>query len=113
MAKKKTNLEGIVKVSNFAKAVQKLVDSRFIVFHKGIEGCHISLLCIGRFICQVLKHLRDLHRGSIESRPSIINTHQGQCPSWVLSRNTVNQHVRLRCDDSRVDEAKEEETTDE
>lgn len=40
----KTNLEGIVKVSNFAKAVQKLVDSCFVVFHKGIEGCHISLL---------------------------------------------------------------------
>lgn len=85
-----TNLEGVIKVSNFTEAVQKMVDSCLVVFHKGIEGCHISFLCIGRLVCQILKHLCDLHRVLTESRTPIANAHQGQCPSRVLGRNTVN-----------------------
>ncbi|SRR6266851_6729240 len=107
-----TDLEGVVKVSDFTKAVQKLVDSCLIVFHKGIEGCHVKFLRIGRLVCQILKHLCDLHRVSTEARSLIADTHQRQCPSRVLGRNAVNQHVCLWCDDSRIDKPKEEETPD-
>ena len=105
-------LESVVKVADFTKAVQKLVDSCLVVFHKRIEGCHIGFLRIGRLVCQVLKHFRDLQSRSAELGSPIADTYQGQRPPRVFRRNPVDQHVRLRGDDRWVDETKEEEPAD-
>lgn len=59
-------LESVVKVSDFAKTVQELIDSCLVVFHKGIESCHVGLLRIRRLVGQILKHLCDLHSWSTE-----------------------------------------------
>jgi hypothetical protein len=79
-------LESVVKVADFTKTVQKLVDSCLVVFHKWIEGCHVSFFGVGRFVCQVLKHLRDLHTTS---------TDQPSPDRRSVPRTRVN--VRLGC----------------
>ena len=55
-----TNLKSVVEVSNLTQVVQKLVNPRFVIFNEGIEGHHVGLLRVRRFVGQVLKHLGDL-----------------------------------------------------
>jgi hypothetical protein len=105
-------LESVVKVANFAKTVQELVDSCLVIFHKWIERCHVRFFRIRRFVCQVLEHFCDLQSRSTEPRSPIVHTYQSQRPSRVLGRNSVDQHVRLRRDHRWIDESKEEESSD-
>ena len=52
--KRKTNLQGIIKIPNLTQAVKKLVDASLIILNKGVEGHHICLLRIRRFVGKIL-----------------------------------------------------------
>ena len=46
--------------------------------------------------------------------PTTINiAYQSQGPPWVLCWHALDEHVSLRCDNGRVDEAKEKEPANE
>ena len=52
-----THLQSVVEVANLAQTVEELVDSRLVILNEWIQRDHVCLLCIRRFICEVLEHL--------------------------------------------------------
>lgn len=55
-----TYLQRIIEVANLAQVVEKLIDPGFVILDERVESGHISLLGVGGFVGQVLKHLGDL-----------------------------------------------------
>jgi len=53
-------LQSVIKISNFAKAVEKLIDAGLIVFDEGIESDHVGFFGVRWFVRQILQHLCDL-----------------------------------------------------
>ena len=54
------NLESVIKIANFTKIIQELVDPRLVIFHKRIKRDHVRFFGIGRFVRQILQHFRNL-----------------------------------------------------
>lgn len=79
-------LQCIIEIRYLAQSIQKSVQPRFILVDKRRQMNHVRLLCITRFIRQILQHL----------------CNQSQCPSRQLLGTFINQHVRLRCHNRRI-----------
>ena len=47
-------LKSIVEVADFTEVVQELVDAGLVGFDEGVEGDHVSLLCVRWLVCEVL-----------------------------------------------------------
>ena len=53
-------LQALVEIANLAKIVEELVYPGLVVFDKGVESHHVSLLGVGRLVGQVLEQLGNL-----------------------------------------------------
>lgn len=92
------HLELLKEVADFAELIEEGVHSSLVRLDERIQRRHVLLFCVARLVRQVLQHL-----GQQRQRPLRMRGRR---------RQAVDEHVRLRRDDRRVDESQEEEAAD-
>ena len=90
------HFQTLVKVLHLTQVEHELVDALLVLLDEGVQLDHVGLLGVGGLVGEVLQHLGD----------------QRQRAPRLVAGHGVDQHVRSRGDNGRVDEAQEEEASD-